>query len=328
MDADLRGHHEKRRLRDAMRRLIARTRQSEAIDGRAHAPRTRQPAVFTRRSDGIISRAIVSPVNGRVAPAGEVTSWHNLKRGWARFYELSKPRTFPWSRPLFRPGRCAARCRHSTRSITSTISRSIHSSSSPRRQIWPQQSSGSRQACKEASSSDCSARTGRRLVRKSLPSDHYLSEVEAHGIVQNDSFYAYQTNGVRARDWVGWRRSDLRIIERAVELLSPAGAWDPQDRAGGSCPTSGSRYTLRCALRKAAGDVAGVTPNNENEDPAAVSEVAYSILDRMGTRERLFGGPPLVVYNNRPGATAADVIALLGDVRDRIRAYLRERRKQ
>jgi hypothetical protein len=35
-----------------------------------------------------------------------------------------------------------------------------------------------------------------------------------------------------------------------------------------------------------------------------------------------------VVYNNRPGATAADVIALLGDVRDRIRAYLRERRKQ
>jgi len=172
----------------------------------------------------------------------------------------------------------------------------------------------------------------------------------AHGIVQNDRFYAYQTNGARARDWVAsiatgrpvasvdctncWRPEfrfvdqDLRTIERAVELLSPAGAWDPQDRAGGSCPTSGSRYTLRCALRKAAGDVTGVTPTNDNEDPAAVSEVAYSILDRMGTRERLFGGPPLVVYNNRPGATAADVIALLADVRDRIRADLRERANQ
>ena len=71
----------------------------------------------------------------------------------------------------------------------------------------------------------------------------------------------------------------------------------------------------------------GVFPTNEDEDPAAVSEVAYSVLDRTGIRERLFGGPPLVVYNNRPGTTAPDVIALLGDVRDRIRADLRERAK-
>jgi hypothetical protein len=74
--------------------------------------------------------------------------------------------------------------------------------------------------------------------------------------------------------------------------------------------------------------VTGVTPNNENEDRAAVAEVAYSILDRMGIRERLFSGPPLVIYNNRPGATAADVITLLEDVRDRIRADLRERAKR
>ena len=150
------------------------------------------------------------------------------------------------------------------------------------------------------------------------------------------------------RDWIGsiangrpvasvdctscWRpeflftNQDLRIVERAQELLSPAGVWNPQDRPG-SCPQSGS-YTLRCALRKAAGEVTGVTPVNDNEDPAAVSEVAYSVIDRMGIRERLFRGPPLVVYNNRPGTTAADVIALLGEVRDRIRAELRDRAKQ
>jgi hypothetical protein len=120
---------------------------------------------------------------------------------------------------------------------------------------------------------------------------------------------------------------DLRIVERAQELLSPPGDWDPQDRPG-SCPTSGSRYTLRCALRTAAGEVTGVIPNNENEDPAAVAEVNYSVVDRMGNHDRLFGGPPLVVYNNRPGTTVADAIALLGEVRNRILADLREREKQ
>ena len=171
----------------------------------------------------------------------------------------------------------------------------------------------------------------------------------AHGVVQNDRFYAYQTNGQRVRDWVAsiangqpvasvdctncWRPEfrftspDLRIVKRAVELLSPPGAWDPQDRPG-ACPESGSRYTLRCALRKAVGDVTGVIPNNENEDPAAVSEVTYSVIDRMGTRERLYGGPPLVVYNNRPGTAAADVIGLLREVRDRISAEMRQRVKR
>jgi hypothetical protein len=171
-----------------------------------------------------------------------------------------------------------------------------------------------------------------------------------HDIVPTDRFYAYETAGTRVRDWVAsiasgqsvasvdctdcWRpqfrfvNQDLRIIERTLELLSPAGVWDPQDRAGAPCPASANRYTLKCALRKAAGDVTGVTPNNEDEDPAGVSEVAYSIIDRMGIRERLFGGPPLVVYNNRLGTTVADVIALLEQVRDRIRVDLRARSRQ
>ena len=192
-----------------------------------------------------------------------------------------------------------------------TISRSMHSSFSPQRQTWQQLPNACRQAYKEPSSWDYSARIGRRFTVGG----------RVHGVVQNDRFYAYETNGVRAREWVAsivagqpvasvdctnccrpdfrFVDGDLRIVERAVELLSPAGAWDPQERAGGCCPTSGSRYTLRCALRKAAGDVTGVIPTNENENPAAVSEVAHSILDRMGTRERLFGGPPLVVYRQR-----------------------------
>ena len=169
----------------------------------------------------------------------------------------------------------------------------------------------------------------------------------AHTNVQNDRFYAYQTNGQRVRDWVAsiangqavasvdctncWRpefrftSADLRIVERAVELLSPPGVWDPQDGPG-ACPASGSRYTLRCALRKAAGDVTGVIP--DTQDPAAVWEVRYSVFDRMGTRERWFESNSLVVYNNRPGTAAADVIGLLQEVRDRISAEMRQRVKQ
>lgn len=170
----------------------------------------------------------------------------------------------------------------------------------------------------------------------------------AHGIVQNDRFYAYQTNGQRVRDWVAsiangqvvasvectncwradyrFRNQDLRIIESALDLLSVPGVWDPQDRPG-VCPTSAERYTLKCALRKAASDVTGVSSSNENEDPAAVSELTSTVIDRLGTRERLFGGPPLVVYNNRPGTTIADVIGLVEEVRGRIRADLRKRAK-
>ena len=171
----------------------------------------------------------------------------------------------------------------------------------------------------------------------------------AHGIVQNDRFYAYHTNGQRVRDWVGsiaggepvssvdctscWRPElrftdqDLRIVDRAHELLSPSGVWDSQDRPG-TCPPPGNRYTLRCALRKATSDVTGMASDNENQDPAAVAEVTYSVIDRLGNRERLFGGPPLIVYNNRPETTVADVIGLFNEARQKIQTDLLARSKQ
>ena len=169
----------------------------------------------------------------------------------------------------------------------------------------------------------------------------------AHLTVPTDRFYAYVSDGQRLRDWVAriaagqpvssvdctdcWRaqyrlvEQDARIVERALELVSPAGAWVPRD-LGDACPESTARLTLRCSVRKAVAEVTGLTVTTQV--PAVVWDIHYAIIDRIGDRDWLFGGPPLVVYNNRPGTTVADVIGLLEAVRDRIRADLHERARQ
>jgi hypothetical protein len=239
------------------------------------------------------------------------------------------------------------RSSNSSRSITRSISRSIHSSSSRPRRVWPQRSNGCRQGGKEGSSWDCSARTGRRLVRRSTPSDHSPSEVEPTPSSRTTaSMHMRRTEYVCV---IGWDRSRpvsqsrpsiARIVgDRTPALPTRFSASSNEPSNCGRPPAPGTRRIELAAVvrrpgipelraQEAAGNVTGVTPTNENEDPTAVSTVAYSILDRMGTRERLIGGPPLVVYNNCPGTTAPDVMALLEDVRDRIRPYLRDRAKQ
>ena len=52
------------------------------------------------------------------------------------------------------------------------------------------------------------------------------------------------------------------------------------------------------------------------------------MIDRLGNRERLFGGPPLIVYNNRPETTVADVIGLFNEARQKIQTDLLARSKQ
>lgn len=177
----------------------------------------------------------------------------------------------------------------------------------------------------------------------------------AHGVMPSDRFYAYESDGHRFRDWVAaiaagqpvasvdctdctrsefrFSEQDLRIAERSLALLSPAGAWNPQDDRK-PCPAGGDRYTLRCSLIRAIREVTGRPPTNQ--PPAVVWEMEYAAIDRMGAAfeqvdadqrgfERVGA---IVLYNNRPGATAADVISLMEEVRDRTRANLRRRTKQ
>ena len=166
-----------------------------------------------------------------------------------------------------------------------------------------------------------------------------------HQTLYTAMFYSYMTGRHRFRDWVAaivagdtvptvdcdeCRRSefaysatDETIIERAIELLSAPGAWSAQDPPQGPCAQLGpGRYSLRCGLWAAIQEVTGERPPMQHA-PAAVWDVMYTVAERMA-------GAPVVnqvshvellrVYNNRSGMTLAEILAVLHESRDRIRA--------
>jgi hypothetical protein len=193
-------------------------------------------------------------------------------------------------------------------------------------------------------------RANQRDISRDVPTFRYFNVGgREHGALTNDRFYGYATNGHRFRDWVAaieagdpvasvdcidctrsefrFSEQDLRIVERSLELISRPSAWisdDPSER----CRPNVERFPLRCALYMAINEVTSRPPTIEY--PGAM-EVIYTAIARMGPEfEKLDEAQrgsesllPLRLYNNRPGTTAADVISLLEEVRDRIRAQLR-----
>jgi hypothetical protein len=162
-----------------------------------------------------------------------------------------------------------------------------------------------------------------------------------HIILREDQFYHYQTGGQRLRDWVAaiaageevasvdcgehclrpglvYSQQDLLIVERAIELLTAPDAWNPQDEPG-ACPARANRYSLRCATVAAVRDVTGQALQGTGTFPAAAWDVVYTVRDRL---EHRGPGDVALWYNNHPGTTAADMIAVLEEVRERIRASL------
>lgn len=182
-------------------------------------------------------------------------------------------------------------------------------------------------------------RANRQTILEHVPEFRsYITGGFSHIILREEIFYHYQTNGQRLRDWVAaivagesvtsvdcaddclrpglsYDEDDLRIIERAIELLSAPDAWNPQD-APGACPTQADRYSLRCATLQAVRDVSGQTPGGT---PPAIWDVIYTLRDRLDHR-----GPGDVGrwYNNHPDTTAEDMVTVLEEVRGRIRTSL------
>ena len=176
----------------------------------------------------------------------------------------------------------------------------------------------------------------------------------SHGVLPQSGFYTYSTGGQLFRDWVAriaagepvssvdctdcsraefvFSEEDLRIVERALALVSAPNAWnsdDPPQRCGPKI----DRYSLECALQMATFQITG-RPNSNRAGPW---EVIYTAVGRLGPDvarmddEQVEPGlmPPLVLrrFNNRPGTTVADVIGVLEEARDRIRADLRRKLK-
>lgn len=185
-------------------------------------------------------------------------------------------------------------------------------------------------------------RANRRTIREQVPEfQSFLAGGFAHTILLSDDFYNYETDGERLRDWVAailagetvatvdcgddcfrpglvYGEEDLRLVERAMELLSAPDAWKPRD-APGPCPAQPERYTLRCAVVQAAREVTGRTPSGTRSLPPAARDVIYTVTERLGHR-----GPGDVIrwYNDHPDTTVADMIAVLEEVRERVRADL------
>ena len=199
-------------------------------------------------------------------------------------------------------------------------------------------------------------RADQREIVRQVPSFRFFTiGGMAHGALPQSPFYFYSTGGRRFRDWVAdaaagrpvasvdcidcsrpeliFTERDLRILERALALVSPPAKWnsaDPPQRCGPNLDS----HSLECALAEAAHEITG---NATLIRIAGIWEVIYTVMGRMtaylgqmddqqsepGTAPRL----ALRLFNNRPGTTAADVIRLLEEARDRIRADLSRKAK-
>lgn len=165
-----------------------------------------------------------------------------------------------------------------------------------------------------------------------------------HQVLYTPMFYTYMTGRHRFRDWVAaivagdtvptvdcdqchraefaHSATDAAIIERAIELLSTPGAWSADPMQGPCAQLGPGRYSLACGLWAAIQEVTGERPPGQYAPPAAW-EVMYTVVERMAASpvvNQVDQVMLLRVYNNRPGMTLAEILAVLHESRTRIRA--------
>jgi acetyl esterase/lipase len=154
-----------------------------------------------------------------------------------------------------------------------------------------------------------------------------------HVILQNPVlFYRAHADGHSVRDWVAaladgapvtdvrcddcdragftYDDDDLAIVNATIELLTDSG-WSPDDQ-GGPCPEGSGALSLRCAVVAAVDQVSGAPPWMH----AAVWEIDNEAVVRTGEAAR----EGILHYNNDPERTVEEVLDMLEEVRERIRA--------
>jgi hypothetical protein len=192
-------------------------------------------------------------------------------------------------------------------------------------------------------------------ITRQVPSFRYFTAGgRGHGALPQGLFYIYSARGRLFRDWLAnaaageavpsvecgdctrgefiFSERDLRIVERALALLSTPGAWH-SDEPPQRCGPRLDRFSLECALLTAVHDITG----RANLNHAGAWEAIYTAMAKLGTSvddkidelEEPAGaaGLTLRLFNSRPGTTATQVTGLLQEVRDRIRADLRRNAK-
>jgi hypothetical protein len=112
---------------------------------------------------------------------------------------------------------------------------------------------------------------------------------------------------------------DVQLLDLAIALLSPPGAWLAQAKPQPCAQQRAGPYTLTCAIQVAHLQLTGRTAPG-NRLPAAFLEVIYTVAALMGNPMMTAQEPAALLraYNNRPGATAQEMIDVLREVRARV----------
>jgi hypothetical protein len=109
-------------------------------------------------------------------------------------------------------------------------------------------------------------------------------------------------------------QSDIRIVQRARELLNSAAKWNRKDNR--ECPPTEKTYSLYCALEKATDEVS----HNFEHRGAAMQESRFAIDEVLAKGNHY--EHRLMDYNNDPKTTFADVQKFFNLIEKRIKKRL------
>jgi hypothetical protein len=109
---------------------------------------------------------------------------------------------------------------------------------------------------------------------------------------------------------------DLRILERAIELLKDESVWNRHDDRECEDDEASGKRSLFCALQKACIDVLGTYDHRR----AALQEVRFAVED--ATRGQAFEHR-LRDFNNLPTTKLADIKRVLRVAADRVSSRLK-----
>jgi hypothetical protein len=111
-------------------------------------------------------------------------------------------------------------------------------------------------------------------------------------------------------------KADVRIVQRAREILSSPSQWNRADTR--VCPPDAKTFSLYCALEKATNEVSG-----KFEHRGAAMQEARFVIDEIAPNRKNYEHR-LMDYNNDPTTTFADVQKFFRLLEERISKRLAE----
>jgi hypothetical protein len=109
-------------------------------------------------------------------------------------------------------------------------------------------------------------------------------------------------------------QDDIRIIQRAMALMSDETAWNREDDR--ACPANPRKWSLFCALEQATREVSGGVHYRQ---PAL--QMVREVLNEVGGNR--LGKHRLMDFNNHPDTTLAEIHGLLNTAQARLETRLR-----